>query len=90
MKNFFFSLCSMMIVILILVSLGDYNTSIFTQEKMNQYSSYIVIDKTPKNFWFHDQLTLYQPKLEKKEMIGVYDIIYNKYNVGDTIKFNLK
>lgn len=84
MKNLFNALLSTILIIL-------YFTIVYSSDKQFEsieYNNTIVVEK--QDDIILGKTMFLQISKDTVKQIRVYEIFYNKYNVGDTIKYNMK
>jgi len=79
MKNLFYGILS--VILLLYISFGFFNHRPLEQDR---HKGAVVIDKE-NDFYYGEQMIFLYPN-DSTDLEIVYQIFYDKYNVGDTIK----
>lgn len=79
MRNLFYGILSF--ILLLYISFGFFNDRTLEQDR---HKGAVVINKD-KDFYYGEQMIFLYPN-DSTDLELVYQIFYNKYNVGDTIK----
>lgn len=86
MKELFYGILSFWLILITLAIFIVDNVRC-DKEKLYKYNNMVIVDKGI-DFFVSNMLTVYDVK-ESHHFI-CYDIIYNAYEVGDTIRVNIK